>query len=125
MKYNPDIHHRRSIRLKGYDYSQEGLYFATICTQNREHLFGTITNGKMQLNPVGEVAHIEWFNSETMRPNMNSSSCPTTSTASSKSSPPHPNNLGACNTPRRWGTLYGVINPPSPNVSTNYATPLV
>ncbi len=46
-KYNPDIHHRRSIRLKGYDYSQEGLYFVTICTQNRENLFGTIENGKM------------------------------------------------------------------------------
>ena len=30
---NPDIHHRHSIRLKGYDYSQEGLYFITICTK--------------------------------------------------------------------------------------------
>ena len=39
---NPDIHHRHSIRLKGYDYSQEGLYFITICTQNHKHLFGEI-----------------------------------------------------------------------------------
>jgi len=45
MTYNPDIHHRRSIRLKGYDYSQEGLYFATICVQNRKCLFGEIRNG--------------------------------------------------------------------------------
>ncbi|MCT4615823.1 MAG: hypothetical protein N4A49_13235 [Marinifilaceae bacterium] len=41
-KYNPNIHHRKSIRLKGYDYSQKGMYFITICTQNRKHLFGEI-----------------------------------------------------------------------------------
>jgi hypothetical protein len=38
--FNPKIHHRRSIRLKGYDYSQARLYFITICTQNQECLFG-------------------------------------------------------------------------------------
>ena len=70
MKYNPDIHHRRSIRLKGYDYSQNGLYFITICTQNREQLFGTITNSQMALNPMGEIAHNEWFKTESMRPNL-------------------------------------------------------
>lgn len=43
-QYNPDIYHRHSIRLKGYDYSQEGLYFITICTQNHKHLFGEIKN---------------------------------------------------------------------------------
>lgn len=53
MKYNPDAHHRKSIRLKGYDYSSEGLYFITICTQNREHLFGKIVNNKMILNSAG------------------------------------------------------------------------
>lgn len=42
MKYNPQIHHRRSIRLKGYDYSSPGAYFVTICAQNRECLFGKI-----------------------------------------------------------------------------------
>lgn len=41
-RYNPNKHHRRSIRLKGYDYSQSGAYFITICTQNREHKFGEI-----------------------------------------------------------------------------------
>lgn len=70
MKYNPDIHHRQSIRLRGYDYSQNGLYFITICTQNREHLFGRITNGQMALNPMGEIAHNEWFKTESMRPNI-------------------------------------------------------
>ena len=70
MKYNPNIHHRRSIRLKGYDYSQNGLYFITICTQNREHLFGTISNGQMALNPMGEIAHTEWFKTASMRPNI-------------------------------------------------------
>lgn len=53
MKYNPEIHHRKSIRLKNYDYSKEGLYFITICTQNREYLFGEIVNGKMILNNAG------------------------------------------------------------------------
>ena len=44
-KYNPNIHHRRSIRLKGYDYSQAGLYFITICCQDRACLFGEIAVG--------------------------------------------------------------------------------
>lgn len=54
MTYNPQHHHRRSIRLKGYDYSQEGLYYITICVQNRECLFGDITVGAYpcgRLNP--------------------------------------------------------------------------
>ena len=43
MSQNLNYYHRRSIRLKGYDYSQEGLYFITICVQNKECLFGDIT----------------------------------------------------------------------------------
>lgn len=46
MSYNPLIHHRRSIRLKGYDYSQAGLYFITIVCQDRAHLFGKIKMAK-------------------------------------------------------------------------------
>ena len=42
MKYDPNKHHRRSIRLKGYDYTQVGAYFVTICTDNRECLFDEI-----------------------------------------------------------------------------------
>ncbi|MGP1382654.1 MAG: transposase [Thainema sp.] len=55
MRYNPDKHHRRSIRLKGYDYSSPGAYFITICTYQRECLFGNIVDGKMQLNSFGQV----------------------------------------------------------------------
>ncbi|QPK65669.1 transposase [Methylomonas sp. LL1] len=53
-------HHRRSIRLKGYDYSQSGLYFITICTQNRLCLFGEITDGKIILNDAGKMVHEQW-----------------------------------------------------------------
>jgi len=61
MKYNPDKHHRRSIRLKGYDYSQAGFYFVTICTWQRECLFGEIKNVQMHLNRLGEVIRYNWF----------------------------------------------------------------
>jgi len=44
---------RRSIRLQGYDYSRAGVYFVTICAQNRECLFGEITDGEMVLNGAG------------------------------------------------------------------------
>ena len=60
-RYNPNIHHRKSIRLKGYDYSQAGLYFITICVQNREYLFGKIENAKMELNDAGRMVATEWF----------------------------------------------------------------
>jgi len=59
-KYNPQIHHRRSIRLKGYDYTRQGVYFVTICTHGREHLFGEIVDGKMVLNPFGGVVATYW-----------------------------------------------------------------
>ena len=67
MKYNPTIHHRRSIRLKGYDYSQAGLYFVTICCQDRVCRFGKIENGKMILNAVGEIVRNEWVKSAEIR----------------------------------------------------------
>ena len=66
-KYNPNIHNRRSIRLKGYDYSQAGLYFITICVKNRTCLFGHIErkdapcgHPKMILNDAGEMVYDEW-----------------------------------------------------------------
>ena len=62
MPYDPNKHHRRSIRLKGYDYSQEGLYFVTICCQNRIYRFVKIKNGKMILNDWGKIVHDEWQN---------------------------------------------------------------
>ncbi|MBC7260656.1 MAG: transposase, partial [Chloroflexi bacterium] len=60
MKYDPDRHHRRSIRLKGYDYSQCGAYFVTICTQDRACLFGEIVDGGMQLNEWGQIVESTW-----------------------------------------------------------------
>ena len=67
MRYDPDKHHRRSIRLKGYDYSQIGAYFITICTQNRECLFGKIVDGKMVLNPFGRIVADEWTKTALIR----------------------------------------------------------
>jgi len=70
MKYNPLIHHRRSIRLKGYDYSQAGAYFITICTKNRQHLFGEVVNEEMVLNEMGLIAYNEWLRTQELRPNV-------------------------------------------------------
>jgi len=60
MKYDPSIHQRRSIRLKGYDYTQAGMYFITICTQNHECFFGEIKDEKMQLNDTGKMVE-KWY----------------------------------------------------------------
>jgi len=86
--YDPDIQagkprpNRRSIRLRGYDYSQEGLYFITICVQNRECLFGEIVVGagfarpdeiarpEMQLNEYGNIVENEWKNLQIKYPNI-------------------------------------------------------
>ena len=61
MNFNPNKHHRRSIRLKGYDYSQAGLYFITICCQDRIWRFGKIENNEMILNEYGQIAFDEWM----------------------------------------------------------------
>jgi len=68
MPYDPARHHRRSIRLKGYDYTQPGAYFITLCTQNREHLFGAVVEGEMRLNAWGKIAREEWFTTARLRP---------------------------------------------------------
>lgn len=60
MKYDPEKHHRRSIRLKGYDYSRCGAYFVTVCTHNRECIFGQIADGKTDLTDVGKMAQQCW-----------------------------------------------------------------
>lgn len=67
MKYDPEKHHRRSIRLKGYDYSSAGAYFITICTYQRECLFGKIMDGAMHLSPYGKIVQEEWIQSSTIR----------------------------------------------------------
>lgn len=59
-RYNPDVHHRHSIRLRGYDYSQAGAYFMTLCQITRECIFGNIDNGVMWLNEYGEIVVDCW-----------------------------------------------------------------
>jgi hypothetical protein len=56
MSFDPEEHHRRSIRIKGYDYSQPGAYFVTICTRDRECLLGSV----LRLNEFGEIAQRCW-----------------------------------------------------------------
>jgi REP element-mobilizing transposase RayT len=68
--YNPKIHHRRSIRLKGYDYSQPGSYFITMCTKNRKCLFGDIVDDEMILNDAGKMVEEEWLKLPDRFPNI-------------------------------------------------------
>ena len=70
MTYNPAKHNRRSIRLKGYDYAQSGLYFITICCHNRACIFGHIENGIMIMNQYGKIAHNHWKNTIEIRNNI-------------------------------------------------------
>jgi len=51
--FDPAIHHRRSIRMRGHDYAQPGWYFVTVCVQGRRPLFGTVVNGRMALADAG------------------------------------------------------------------------
>jgi REP element-mobilizing transposase RayT len=60
MKYEPQKHHRRPIRLQGYDYARAGVYYVTIVAQNRENLFGEIVDASMRLNEFGQVAAETW-----------------------------------------------------------------
>ena len=60
MTYDPAQHHRRSVRLRGYDYAQAGWYFVTVCTQDHVCLFGRVTGGHMELNAPGRMIHTAW-----------------------------------------------------------------
>src|SRR5438034_286558 len=62
--------HRRSIRLKRYDYSQPNGYFLTICAHNREFLFGEIRHGVMAMNESGCIIVDEWERTANVRPNV-------------------------------------------------------
>ena len=68
--YNPNKHHRKSIRLVGYDYSQAGLYFVTICCEDKICRFGHVENGTMVLNEYGQIANDEWLKTAEIRPNV-------------------------------------------------------
>jgi putative transposase len=60
MKFDPQKHHRRSIRIMSFDYAQPGGYFVTIVTYQRDCIFGNIVNEKMQLNALGIIADECW-----------------------------------------------------------------
>lgn len=70
MKYKPEKHHRRPIRLKEYDYSQPGAYFVTICAWDRKCFFGDVINGEMELNRYGRIIEGEWLQTGNVRSNV-------------------------------------------------------
>jgi REP element-mobilizing transposase RayT len=67
MKRDQQAYDRRSIRLRGFDYRREGPYFVTICTSDREQLFGEIVGGVLRGNRLGEIVRKEWCRSEELR----------------------------------------------------------
>jgi putative transposase len=70
MKYDPDFNHRQSTRLQGYDYSTSGAYFITICTHDREYVFGDVVNETMDLNTFGDIARSHWQQLSQHHPNI-------------------------------------------------------
>lgn len=67
MNYDPERHHRRSVRLKDYDYASNGAYFVTLCTAGRICLFGKVRDGAVDLSEAGQIAHDAWLASEKIR----------------------------------------------------------
>lgn len=70
MIYNLNFYRRKNIRLKGYDYSQAGLYFITICVHNMKCIYGKIVDEEMILNDYGIIAYNEWLKLPERFPNM-------------------------------------------------------
>lgn len=60
MRFNPDIHRRQSIRLRGFDYASSAAYFVTVVAQGRECLFGDVMGGVMRKNDVGRMVRRVW-----------------------------------------------------------------
>ena len=73
--FDPNIHHRRSIRLKGFDYAQAAACFVTICSQNRECLFGHIAEGEMHLSAAGHLIHTIWHQIPAHYPGIDIAEC--------------------------------------------------
>ena len=129
--YNPTIHHRRSIRLKGYDYSQAGLYFITICCQDRVCRLGKIENGVMICNELGEIAYREWMKTAELRPQIeldafmvmpnhihgilkiNEMDMDTLHSPNNMGECNSPNNTGECNSPNNTGECNSPLRSPS------------
>lgn len=70
MESNSANGHRRSIRLKGYDYTQAGAYFVTLVTWQRAWLFGQVVDGEMLRNDLGEIVAKTWLETAIVRPNV-------------------------------------------------------
>ena len=70
MSYDPNRHHRRSIRLPAWDYRWPGAYFITVCTYRRVPLFGDVVDGRMQVSAFGRVVMEEWDRTPTIRPEL-------------------------------------------------------
>lgn len=70
MSFDPDIHHRLSRRLHGYDYRGAGAYFLTICAFQRECLFGEVVEGEVRLTRYGEIVREEWGKTPMLRPDV-------------------------------------------------------
>jgi REP element-mobilizing transposase RayT len=70
MAFNPDFHRRKSIRLPNYNYSRHGAYFITVCTQNREQMFGHIMGEEMHLNNTGQIIQQVWDELQVFYPNI-------------------------------------------------------
>jgi len=60
MTFNPEIHHRHSIRLPNFDYSRPGYYFVTLCAYHRECIFGDVEKNKIVLNDMGTLIKKNW-----------------------------------------------------------------
>src|SRR5947208_14067986 len=69
-KYDPHRHARHSFRVQGYDYTQQGMYFITICTFQRECMLGVVENEKMVANQMGRIAEEESLNTPILRSNV-------------------------------------------------------
>jgi putative transposase len=67
MTFDPTKRHRRSTRLRNYDYAQAGAYFLTLCSYNRECLFASIDQGRIHLSKIGEIVAQEWTRSAGIR----------------------------------------------------------
>jgi REP element-mobilizing transposase RayT len=67
MPFDPEFHHRRSIRLRGYDYTQGGAYFVTIASANHAEIFGQVIDGQMQMNARGRIVTEEWLKTAQIR----------------------------------------------------------
>jgi len=68
--YDPRRHHRRTIRLKSWNYSRPGWYYVTICVKARQSLLGSIVTGRMNLNRIGRIVEEEWLKTSTIRQNI-------------------------------------------------------